>query len=328
MRSMDATNGRKIEVFEPFSRAFDLTKLILFQPFDFVKWLVIGFAAFLSHLGGGGGGFNYNPRFGRGDWNWRARSVTNDVFGPAADWPAWVLPAIAIGGLVVIAVVVVCLWLGARGKFIFTDCIVRNRAAIVQPWHEFKREGNSYFLFSLLLAIIILALLALASFPLWMPLALRGEVPQGMGLLLGVSLVVVIMAVILVAYSLTSSFMIPVMYRRKCGAGEAFGASLAAITAYPGPVILYLLFLLVLYVAFAMIACLLTCVTCCITAIPYVGTVILLPFHVFFMSYLLLFVRQFGPDYDAWANIVAVEPAAPTSTTTLPPPEAPPVQPS
>ncbi len=35
---MDASSGRKIEVFEPFSRAFDLTKLILFQPFDLAKW--------------------------------------------------------------------------------------------------------------------------------------------------------------------------------------------------------------------------------------------------------------------------------------------------
>jgi len=27
----------------------------------------------------------------------------------------------------------------------FTDCIVRNRGAIVEPWHEFRTEGNRYF---------------------------------------------------------------------------------------------------------------------------------------------------------------------------------------
>jgi hypothetical protein len=37
----------KIEIFEPFGAAFELMKRILFQPFDFAKWLVIGFAAFL-----------------------------------------------------------------------------------------------------------------------------------------------------------------------------------------------------------------------------------------------------------------------------------------
>src|SRR5215217_6493969 len=185
---MTSSNGRKIEIFEPFSRAFDLTKLILFQPFDFAKWFVVGFAAFLSHLGGGGGG-GFNPRFGRADWNWKARTMTNDAFGSSSDWPAWVLPAIAIGAVVLIAIVVLCLWLSARGKFIFADCIVRNRGAIVQPWHEFKREGNSYFFFSLLLTVIILALLALASLPLWMPLLLHGEIPQGAGLVMGISLV-------------------------------------------------------------------------------------------------------------------------------------------
>ena len=60
------------------------------------------------------------------------------------------------------------------------------------------------------------------------------------------------------------------------------------------------------------------CVTCCITAIPYVGTVILLPVHVLFMSFLLLFVRQFGPDYDVWIAI-----PEPTATTTSEPPPLP-----
>ncbi|MBA2242172.1 MAG: hypothetical protein H0W04_04700 [Chthoniobacterales bacterium] len=328
---MDASSGRKIEIFEPFSRAFDLTKLILFQPFDVAKWFVIGFAAFLSHLAGGGGGqgFNFNSKLMNGDWKWKLRSTTHEAFGSADTLPGWALPLIGIGVVVGIALVIVCLWIGARGKFIFTDCVVRNRGAIVEPWRSFKREGNSYFLFSLLVAVIILAVAGLASLPLWLPLAIRGEAPQGANLVMGISLLAIVLMLIMVGYYLISSFMIPVMYRRKCGAGEAFGASVAAIMAYPGPVILYVLFSVVLYVAFAMSACLLTCVTCCITAIPYLGTVILLPFYVFFLSYLLLFVRQFGPTYDAWANVAAIEAAPSTAATERPasePPEPPPVQ--
>ncbi len=75
---MDQSTERKIEIFAPCSAALDLTKLILFQPFDLTKWFVIGFAAFLSHLAGGGGGsFNYNPNLGKGNWNFR--STTHDV---------------------------------------------------------------------------------------------------------------------------------------------------------------------------------------------------------------------------------------------------------
>jgi len=47
-----------IEIFKPFGEAFELMQKILFQPFDIKKWLVIGFAAWLANLGGGGG-FNY-----------------------------------------------------------------------------------------------------------------------------------------------------------------------------------------------------------------------------------------------------------------------------
>jgi uncharacterized membrane protein len=140
----------------------------------------------------------------------------------------------------------------------------------------------------------------------------------------GLSFLGLIVFATAILVGLAASFMIPVMYRRRCGAAEAFRAAVAAITENIGPVILYLLFSLVLYVAFAMIACLTTCLTCCITAIPYIGTVILLPLYVFLMSYMLLFVRQFGPDYDAWGNLLAVELAAPPIDPTAP--EPPPLQ--
>ena len=57
-------NGSKIEIFKPFGEAFELMKRILFQPFDFKKWLVVGFAAWLASLGGGGGSLNYQPAGG------------------------------------------------------------------------------------------------------------------------------------------------------------------------------------------------------------------------------------------------------------------------
>ena len=95
---MDQSTERKIEIFAPCSAALDLTKLILFQPFDLTKWFVIGFAAFLSHLAGGGGGsFNYNPNLGRGNWNFR--STTHDVFQSATGMPSWVLPLVGVAVL-------------------------------------------------------------------------------------------------------------------------------------------------------------------------------------------------------------------------------------
>jgi len=121
----------------------------------------------------------------------------------------------------------------------------------------------------------------------------------------------------------TTAFMSPIMYRRRCGAIEACRVAFGMIAAEPVPVLLYVLFLIVLYVASATVSCLIACVTCCVAAVTYIGTVTLLPFHVFFLSYLLCFVRQFGPDYDVWATIPAIQaPAAapPDPTPPSPPP--------
>lgn len=316
---MDET-PRKIEIFAPFSAAIDLTKLILFQPFDITKWLVIGFAAFLANLVGGGGNFNFGKKFpSTGDWKFH--SVSHDFGDASSGWPAWAWPLLIGGVVLVIAVILALMWVGSRGKFIFADCVVRNRAAIVEPWKEFAREGNSYFRFLLLAVFAVMLGLGLAGAPLLIPFALHGDWPSGVGLFLGVSFLAVIAIVAAVWLHLVSRFMIPIMYRQRCDATRAFREGTALVTRHLGPVILYLLFSLVLGAAFVAIACVLTCLTCCITAIPYVGTVILLPVYVFFMAFRLLFVRQFGAEYDVWANVVA---AAPTPALVDPPTTEPP----
>lgn len=305
---METNGSRKIEIFAPFSSALDLTKLILFQPFDLAKWMIIGFAAFLAHFNGGGGGFNFNRRWTGCDWKAQMHSTTRGVFDNTESMPVWFWPVFLFAMLFVFALVVLFMWIGARGKFIFTDCIVRNRAAIVEPWKEFRAEGNSYFLYSLLIFFLCGFLVALASMPLWLPLALGHGFPEGVPLFFGLGLIAMAIVALGVTVSLLSVFVVPVMYRRRCGAGEALRFALSAITSHPVPVILYFLLSIVLAIALVLIGCLAACVTCCIAAIPYVGTVLLLPLHVFLASFALLFARQFGDDYDAWAKVLAVEP--------------------
>jgi hypothetical protein len=93
------------------------------------------------------------------------------------------------------------------------------------------------------------------------------------------------------------------------------------VNSHPGPILLYVLFFMLLAVAAVMISCGVTCVTCCIAAIPYIGAVILLPLPVTLGAFSLLFLRQFGPDYDVWADFMPPEflpmlmsPPAPSGT--------------
>ncbi len=305
-------NGKKIEIIKPFGDAIELMKKILFQPFDLTKWLVLGFAAFLSHLSGGAH-FNFNTaNWNRSGWNQSAKATITEQISRSPHWLVLLILALIP---VIIILAVVLMWIGARGRFIFTDCIVRNRAAIVVPWHEFKKEGNSYFLFTLLVMIIIMVLVILAFLPMLLPVILHGT-SAWPGFAFSASLIGWLMLVFIIAigWMLISLLMVPLMYRRRCRALTAFNEAIALISSEPAAIILYLLFLFALAIGIAFVACIAVCVTCCIVAIPYVGSVILLPVEVLFYAYTLLFLKQFGPDYDVWAGV----------PETIPPPASPP----
>ena len=70
----------------------------------------------------------------------------------------------------------------------------------------------------------------------------------------------------------------------------------------------HVLFYIVLCIAGAMIGCLAACLTCCLAALPYLGTVILLPLVMFLFTYPLCFIGQFGDPYDVWAVLPPAEP--------------------
>src|SRR5205814_9979244 len=207
----------RIEIFRPFGEAFDLTNKILFQPFDLKKWLVIGFAAFLSgHLAGVG--FNFPSPFG----NFQTHRTTPEVISPHFEqWKPWLVVAVVVLALFFFALVIALTWLKALGNFIITDCVVRNQAAIVEPWREYRKEGNSYFLFLLavMFAVLLSAGLMLAS------VIGLGWLKQGAGetgwitsigllVFLGLFWVSVVMFVIV-----ATCLLLPVVLRRWCRAG-------------------------------------------------------------------------------------------------------------
>jgi hypothetical protein len=157
-------NGSKIEIFKPFGESFELMKKILFQPFNLSKWLVIGFAAWLANLGGGGGGAgNFNYPDNRREDAHKLSETIGQIPQPV------LITGICVLICFVLLLIVLFAWLRARGRFILVDCIVRNRAAIVEPWKEFRAEGNSFFLFSLLVVLALIAVIVIAGLLLIVP---------------------------------------------------------------------------------------------------------------------------------------------------------------
>jgi hypothetical protein len=116
-----------------------------------------------------------------------------------------------------------------------------------------------------------------------------------------------------VVVNLIIHFMPPVMYARRCSPGDAARSIVKLILDDSVPFILFILFMIALWIGWIMVGCLVTCLTCCVASLPYLGTVIVLPVPVFFRSFSLLFLRQFGADWDVWSKI-------PLPETTTPPP--------
>lgn len=307
----------KIEIFEPFGAAFEMMKRILFQPFDFAKWLVIGFAAFLS--GAWGNGFSF--RSPRGNWNFKSVSHSNTTISESL--PSWFFPFIIVIVALAVLIILVLMWISARGRFIFTDCVVKNRAAIVVPWVEYRREGNSFFLFSLVVMFLTLLFIGVFVVAIVLPMGLFGSGKGTAGLGVAAVCALVFVGLVWLAFAIffgvASQFMVPVMYRRRCLAREAFFDVSKLMLARPGPIVLVVLFGIVLLLALAVVTTIGTCLTCCFAGLPYVSSVVFLPAFVWLLAFKLLFLRQFGPEYDVWATTDSPPPAPPTLPVALPP---------
>ena len=299
----------KIEIFKPFGEAFELMKKILFQPFNFTKWLVIGFAAFLcGHLSAGG----FNFPFG----GFSQHQKNPELVLPGWErWKPWLLILILVGGLAFLALIAVFMWLKARGNFIFTDCIVRNRGAIAEPWREYRSEGNSYFLFTLAVGFGSMLLLGLIAISSLVPFGIYGQGRSNHEMAPLFIVVIIVFAVAWVCFAvlfgLISYFMIPVMYNRRCRAFDAFRETARLVLENGGPFVLFCLFSICLLIGTGLLSGIVTCATCCLAALPYVGTVILLPIFVCLRAFGLCFIRQFGPEYDVWAAVRSSTPEPP-----------------
>lgn len=306
-----------IAYWAPLERGFERMRKQLFEPFDFVKWLVLGFAAWLAGLGSGpgGGGSNFS-----GD-----PTEIGDAIGGAISSTIHNVLAISVAGMVGLAVllfIALLLWLSSRGKFIFLDNVVHNRAEIVAPWGRFRRLGDSLFLWRLAFVLIVVSVIAAAVIIPALPAAMLtgGSFDElsffalsTWGIFFGLLLFVVVIASLYIGLFL-DSFIVPIMYRFDLTATEAWRFLVPWLRARTGHFILYGLFVLLLTLAYAVLAILLCFLTCCIAALPYLGTVVLLPVWVAYRCFSLEWLRQFDPGFDVWGPA----PGSPVDTDALP----------
>ncbi|MCI0534922.1 MAG: hypothetical protein L0Z50_06820 [Verrucomicrobiales bacterium] len=310
-----------VSVTDPIVPAIDRVKRLLFQPFDLGKWFVIGFCAWLASLGEASfhAGFNFGSpggRRGAGVW-------FNQAWDFVVQNLSWIVPLALTVGVVILGWWVLCTWLSSRGRFMFLHCVALDKAEVVEPWNKFARQGNSLFLFRLVLGLVAtvaaLPLFAVAGLLVYRMVQDGGPEPgRVIGLMATILAVVVVSLTFFVISKLTTDFVVPIMFLRARACRESWGEVLSVLSANAGRFILYLLFQIVLAIAMGMIVLGLVLGTCCIAGcvliLPYLGTVLLLPLLMFQRAYSAFYLAQFGREYDVFAGPEPMAPATPSVT--------------
>jgi len=307
---MGNQNSQQISVIEPIGAAIETTKIILFSPFDLAKWFTIGFCAWLATLCQGGG-FNFN-------FNSPCGNTGNCNISPD-EIQAFILNNLTLvigiaSGIFIVSIVVgtVLLWLSSRGSFMFLSCVAQNKAQVKLPWHRYRQEGNSLFLFRLVVAVIaLLIFVILAGMAAGLIFTFRKNGVDTTVLIIGglAALAVIALPIVLLFSAFIKSiydFVVPIMYLHRTTCMQAWGRFWGLLKNNLGKFLLYFLFQIVIGMAIAAITVAAMVATCCCAAcimvIPYLGTVLMLPLIVFARSYSLCYLRQYGSDYDVFAT--------------------------
>lgn len=304
-----------ISVIEPVSAAIQKTKEILFSPFNAEKWFGLGFCAFLASLGTGGGSANFRGNYNGSSSNFNSvgRNATQqfDKFiNEARNWISEYFVIVVIAGialfLLIIALGLLFSWLSSRGQFMFIDGVAKNRGLVKQPWHEYRAEGNSLFKFKVCLGLIYsfisLVVVGLCVLIAWSDISSKtfGAMAIVAIIIFGVYIFFAVITGVTIEF-LTHNFVVPTMYLRRVNVMEAWRIVRSTFGDHKFTLCLYFLFMIVLGIPIAIITSVFACCCCCIgciLTIPYVGSVILLPISVFWRSYSLYFLEQFGPEWQ------------------------------
>lgn len=296
----------RIAYFEPLSRAWDRTRVMLWQPFDLANWLLLAFVAWVAGLTTDTG----TALAGRGDANDYGRHSVGDldhVFEEVAASAVWI-PLVLLAVMVGIAVAVLLLWVTSRFKFIYLENLVNSRAEVVEPWKRHEKLGNSLFLWRICFAgaCVLGAVLVMVVF--FAPAAGFSfhDALAGLSVAAGVfgTLGLVVFGIAAWYVGLfVESFVIPIMYRYDLPVLDAWRALLPWLKVRPFHFVVYGLFVLMLAMVFALFYGVFCMLTCCMAAIPYLGTVLLLPVWVTYRLLSVEFLAQFHPDFDLFAPL-------------------------
>jgi len=294
-------NG-KMDVTGSFEPAIRRTKCILFQPFDFTKWVCLGVIIFLETMfeSGGRGGA------GGGGGNGGAPNVADGV-NYAKEWVVenldFLLPVAVLALVLFIALAILVTWLRSHGTMMLIRAVALDDARIGVNWTETRETAFSLFLFRLGLAaigfVLFIVFFAVLVSEVLREAALGTESPWPY-LARVVPLLVPWICVGLVLWlvkTLLRNFVAPLMYRFELGCADGWRQFRAVSRGNGLRILGFLIIRFVYFIPFVVATILSVCCTCCIGFLPIVHHTLFAPFYVFDRAYSLCIIESLGPEY-------------------------------
>jgi hypothetical protein len=310
---------------DAISKAVERSQQLLF-PFNANKWFALGFTVFLAQCSDGGGSFPSLPSGpssstsggGGSGSGFDFQKIIDEALASLNRDLALYVTLAAVGAALMVGLAVLIVWFSSRAKLMFVESVIWDRVDVTGQWARAAELGMSlskfrlalgfggWFLFLCSLGGAVVA--ALPDFKSGDFLGARALIGYS---ILGASALFIGFPLAVVA-ALLDDFVVPLMVVRNARVREAWAICRAEVlTGNVGGVVLFYLLRIGLAFAIAIAAMVISCVTCCLTAVPYIGTVLMLPIFVFSRAYPLYYLEGLGvsvfpaPEpawgqYDAW----------------------------
>lgn len=293
----------RISCMDALNRAITKTEEVLFKPFDFVKWIVFGFSAWLAFMGETiGKGIEFMPvNFGdifnvflHKPSESSSQGIQKNI---ASEFLSSISPPHITGsslnnifsiktfiiimlltGLIFAAVVILGFllsWLKARFEFIFLDNILTRSPDIARPWRENSSRGNSVFIFRVLANIIGimilltgLAVMGVLAFA-WIKQCIAEKTFSWPDPGIAISLAVCVLIITIISLFFTILFFlfkhlaIPVMYKKNIKSLPAIINVYSLFRKHPWAFSKYIMLVCILNIGVKLILFIICICTCC-----------------------------------------------------------------
>lgn len=230
----------------------DWTKKVLFQPFNFKKWLILAFIAIMA--GSMSNGCNFNS--GSGD-HYESQQQQQQKRGecvPPEDGSGcrggtcaapsaagqdltvfWVIFGSVM--LFIVALLLLFMWLGSRFAFVFIEDIIKNDASIRKPFAGNADVGNSYFRFNIVfMGVFIITLLSFigAGIAIYTQAVYLAFIPL-------ILVFIILMAAAGVFSVMLIDMALPIMFKDRSRTLAGIGKAWALVRANKGNFTVYIL---------------------------------------------------------------------------------------